>query len=36
MIINCAAYNAVDAAEDHPVDALEVNAFAVRDLARAR
>ena len=27
-------YNAVDAAEDHPVDALDVNAFAVRALAR--
>ena len=34
-IINCAAYNDVDAAEDHPVDALNVNAFAVRALARA-
>lgn len=35
VIINCAAYNAVDAAEDHPVDALRTNAFAVRSLARA-
>jgi dTDP-4-dehydrorhamnose reductase len=35
IIINCAAYNAVDAAEDHPVDALAVNSFAVRTLARA-
>jgi dTDP-4-dehydrorhamnose reductase len=35
LIINCAAYNAVDAAEDHPVDALRTNAFAVRNLARA-
>jgi dTDP-4-dehydrorhamnose reductase len=35
VIINCAAYNAVDAAEDHPVDALRTNAFAVRNLARA-
>jgi dTDP-4-dehydrorhamnose reductase len=34
-IVNCAAYNAVDAAEDHPVDALRVNSFAVRTLARA-
>jgi dTDP-4-dehydrorhamnose reductase len=33
-IINCAAYNAVDAAEDHPVEALQTNAFAVRGLAR--
>jgi dTDP-4-dehydrorhamnose reductase len=32
-IINCAAYNDVDGAEDHPVDALNVNAFAVRALA---
>ncbi len=35
VIINCAAYNNVDAAEDHPVDALNGNAFAVRSLARA-
>jgi dTDP-4-dehydrorhamnose reductase len=35
VIINCSGYNAVDAAEDHPVDALQVNAFAVRSLARA-
>jgi dTDP-4-dehydrorhamnose reductase len=34
VIINCAGYNAVDAAEDHPVDALRANAFAVRTLAR--
>ena len=34
-IINCAAYNDVDGAEDHPVEALNVNAFAVRALARA-
>jgi dTDP-4-dehydrorhamnose reductase len=33
VIINCAAYNDVDGAEDHPVDALNVNAFAVRALA---
>jgi len=35
VIINCAAYNAVDAAEDHPLDALRTNALAVRSLARA-
>jgi dTDP-4-dehydrorhamnose reductase len=35
VIVNCAAYNAVDAAEDHPVDALAVNSFAVRTLSRA-
>ena len=35
VIINCAAYNAVDAAEDHPLEALRVNALAVRTLARA-
>ena len=35
VIVNCAAYNDVDGAEDHPVDALNVNAFAVRALARA-
>jgi dTDP-4-dehydrorhamnose reductase len=34
-IVNCAAYTNVDAAEDHPVDALNGNAFAVRALARA-
>lgn len=34
-IVNCAAYNNVDGAEDHPVDALNLNAFAVRALARA-
>ncbi len=34
-IVNCAAWNAVDAAETHPVEALEVNAFAVRTLARS-
>jgi dTDP-4-dehydrorhamnose reductase len=32
-IINCAAYNDVDGAEDHPIDALNVNAFGVRALA---
>jgi dTDP-4-dehydrorhamnose reductase len=35
VIVNCAGYNAVDAAEDHPLDALRANAFAVRALARA-
>src|SRR5215471_5435909 len=34
-IINCAAYNDVDGAEEHPVEALGVNAFAVRALAQA-
>jgi dTDP-4-dehydrorhamnose reductase len=34
-IVNCAAYNDVDGAEDHAVDALNLNAFAVRALARA-
>jgi len=34
-IVNCAGDNRVDAAEDHPVDALNANAFAVRALARA-
>jgi dTDP-4-dehydrorhamnose reductase len=35
VIVNCAAYNDVDGAEDHPIDALNANAFAVRALARA-
>jgi dTDP-4-dehydrorhamnose reductase len=35
VIINCAAVNDVDGAEDRPLDALAVNAFAVRTLARA-
>ena len=34
-IVNCAAYNDVDAAESHPVEALQVNAFGVRALAAA-
>src|SRR6266851_8249285 len=34
-IINCAAYNDVDGAEDHPLPALALNVFAVRALARA-
>lgn len=35
LIVNCAAFNDVDGAEDRPSDALAVNAFAVRSLARA-
>lgn len=35
LIINCAAFNDVDGAEDRPSDALAVNAFAVRSFARA-
>jgi dTDP-4-dehydrorhamnose reductase len=34
-IINCAGYNDVDGAEDHPVDALNINAFGVRAMAGA-
>lgn len=34
-IVNCAAYNDVDGAEDHAVEALNLNAFGVRALARA-
>ncbi len=34
-IVNCTAYNDVDGAEDDAATALEVNAFAVRSLARA-
>jgi dTDP-4-dehydrorhamnose reductase len=34
-IVNCAAFNDVDGAEDAPAAALAVNAFAVRSLARA-
>jgi len=34
-IVNCAAFNNVDGAEEAPADALAVNAFAVRSLARA-
>lgn len=33
-IVNCAAFNNVDLAEERPMDALSVNAFAVRALAR--
>lgn len=35
LIVNCAAYNDVDGAEDRPDTALAVNAFGVRSLARA-
>jgi dTDP-4-dehydrorhamnose reductase len=35
VIVNCAAFNDVDGAETHVSDALAVNAFAVRSLARA-
>ncbi len=35
VILNCAAYNAVDQAEDDAPGALAVNAFAVHGLARA-
>ena len=34
-VVNAAAFTNVDAAEDHPVEALNVNAFAVRAIARA-
>lgn len=35
VVVNCAAFNDVDRAEDEPATALAVNAFAVRSLARA-
>ena len=35
LIVNCAAFNDVDGAEDRAAEALAVNAFAVRHLARA-
>ena len=35
LIFNCAAFNDVDGAEDRPSQALAVNAYAVRSLARA-
>ena len=35
VIVNCAAFNDVDGAEDRPMDALAVNAIGVRNLAVA-
>ncbi len=35
LILNCAAYNNVDGAEDDPLPAMRVNAMAVRSLATA-
>jgi dTDP-4-dehydrorhamnose reductase len=35
LIVNCAAFNDVDGAEERAADALATNAFAVRSLARA-
>ena len=35
VIVNCAAFNNVDGAEDRPQDAFALNSFAVRTLARA-
>ena len=35
VVVNCAAYNNVDGAEEDPAAALDVNAFAVLSLARA-
>ena len=35
LVVNCAAYNNVDGAEEAPETALDVNAFAVLSLARA-
>jgi dTDP-4-dehydrorhamnose reductase len=35
VIVNAAAFTDVEGAEDHPIEALDVNAFAVRALARA-
>lgn len=35
LIVNCAAFNDVDGAESRAIEALAVNAFAVRNLARA-
>jgi dTDP-4-dehydrorhamnose reductase len=35
LIVNCAAFNDVDGAEDKAVEALAVNAFAVRNMVRA-
>lgn len=35
VVVNCAAFNDVDGAEERPVEAFAVNAFALRSLARA-
>ena len=35
VIINCAAYNAVDAAEDHPLEALRTNALGAENVLNA-
>ena len=35
VIVNCAAFNDVDGAEERPAEAFAINAFAVRSLARA-
>ena len=35
LVVNCVAYNDVDGAERHPVEALQVNALAVRSLGGA-
>jgi dTDP-4-dehydrorhamnose reductase len=35
LIVNCAAFNDVDGAESRSIEALAINAFAVRSLARA-
>ncbi len=35
VVVNCAAFNDVDGAESRPQEALAINAFAVRSLARA-
>ena len=35
VVVNCTAFNDVDAAEDRPADAFAINALAVRSLARA-
>jgi dTDP-4-dehydrorhamnose reductase len=35
LIVNCAAFNDVDGAERRPIEALAINAFAVRSLSRA-
>jgi len=35
LVVNCAAYNRVDEAEDHPEEAFGANVFGVRNLALA-